>query len=68
MWLRSGARVSLLAAELTDHEAPAVYRRLLADGLVTNAVTPTALRFAPPLTVTDDEIDEAVAMVGRALS
>jgi acetylornithine/N-succinyldiaminopimelate aminotransferase len=58
----------LLAAELIDHDAPAVYRRLLADGLVTNAVTPTALRFAPPLTVTDDEIDEAVAMVGRALS
>ena len=58
----------LLAAELTDHEAPAVYRQLLADGLVTNAVTPTALRFAPPLTVTDDEIDEAVAMVGKALA
>ena len=56
----------LLAAELTDHEAPAVYRQLLADGLVTNAVTPTALRFAPPLTVTDDEIDEAVTMVGKA--
>jgi acetylornithine/N-succinyldiaminopimelate aminotransferase len=58
----------LLAAELTEHDAPAVYRQLLADGLVTNAVTPTALRFAPPLTVTDDEIDEAVAMVGKALS
>jgi acetylornithine/succinyldiaminopimelate/putrescine aminotransferase len=58
----------LLAAELTDHEAPAAYRRLLADGLVTNAVTPTALRFAPPLTVTDDEIDEAVVMVGKALA
>ncbi len=58
----------LLAAELTEHDAPAVYRRLLADGLVTNAVTPTALRFAPPLTVSDDEIDEAVAMVGKALA
>ena len=45
-----------------------MYRQLLADGLVTNAVTPTALRFAPPLTVTDDEIDEAVAMVGKALA
>ena len=58
----------LLAAELTEHDAPAVYRRLLADGLVTNAVTPTALRFAPPLTVSDDEIDEAVTMVGKALA
>ena len=28
-----------------------------------NAVTPTALRLAPPLLVTDDEIDEAVAIL-----
>lgn len=58
----------LIAAELADREAPAVYKQLLADGLVTNAVTPTALRFAPPLTVTDAEIDEAVAMVAKALT
>ena len=50
----------LLAAELVDGEAPAAYRKLLELGLVTNAVTPTALRFAPPLTVSDEEIDEAV--------
>ena len=36
-------------------------RALLGAGLVTNAVTPTALRFAPPLTVTEAEIDEAAA-------
>jgi acetylornithine/N-succinyldiaminopimelate aminotransferase len=58
----------LLAAELTDKPAPDAYRELLADGLVTNAVTPTALRFAPPLTVTDDEIDEAVAKVAKVLA
>src|SRR5438045_3857457 len=52
----------LLAAELVGGEAPAAYRKLLEMGLVTNAVTPTALRFAPPLTVTDEEIDEAVEM------
>jgi acetylornithine/N-succinyldiaminopimelate aminotransferase len=57
----------LLAAELEAGDAPALYRRLLEDGLVTNAVTPTALRVAPPLTVSDDEIDEAVAMIGKAL-
>ena len=34
-------------------------------GLVVNAVTPTALRFAPSLLVTDDEIDEAVAILAR---
>jgi len=58
----------LLAAELDDGDAPALYRRLLDAGLVTNAVTPTALRVAPPLTVSDDEIDEAVALIGKALS
>ena len=55
----------LLAAELEAGDAAGVYRRLLDDGLVTNAVTPTALRLAPPLTVSDDEIDEAVAMIGN---
>jgi acetylornithine/succinyldiaminopimelate/putrescine aminotransferase len=57
----------LLAAELEAGDAGTVYRRLLAAGLVTNAVTPTALRVAPPLTVSDAEIDEAVAMIGAAL-
>ncbi len=58
----------LLAAELDGHDAREVYRRLLADGLITNAVTPTALRFAPPLTVSDDEIDQALTMIGKALA
>ena len=43
--------------------------RCLDAGLVVNAVTPTALRFAPPLLVTDDEIDEAARpILGRAAS
>ena len=50
----------LLAAELAHGlDAKAVADAALADGLVVNAVTPTALRLAPPLTVTDAEIDEA---------
>jgi predicted acetylornithine/succinylornithine family transaminase len=57
----------LLAAELEAGDAAAVYRRLLDAGLVTNAVTPTAIRLAPPLTVSDAEIGEAVAMIGAAL-
>ena len=58
----------LLAAELTPGiDAKAVYTRLLERGLVTNAVTPTALRLAPPLTVTLDEIDEAVEIVANVL-
>jgi len=58
----------LLAAELADGvDAKAAYAELLARGLVTNAVTPTALRFAPPITVSEDEIDEAVALVRGVL-
>jgi len=58
----------LLAVELVAGlDAKAVYSRLLERGLVTNAVTATALRLAPPLTVTDDEIDEAVGIVAEVL-
>jgi acetylornithine/N-succinyldiaminopimelate aminotransferase len=58
----------LLAAELeAGVDAKAVYSAALAGGLVTNAVTGTALRLAPPLTVTEAEIDEAVGMLGTAL-
>jgi predicted acetylornithine/succinylornithine family transaminase len=58
----------LLAAELdADHDARTVAARCLERGLVVNAVTPTALRFAPPLLVTDDEIDRAVAILEGAL-
>ena len=59
----------LLAAELADGaDAKVVYSRLLDAGLVTNAVTPTSLRFAPPLTVTEAELDEAVAMIAEVLA
>jgi predicted acetylornithine/succinylornithine family transaminase len=59
----------LVAAELAEGiESKDVYTRLLADGLVTNAVTPTALRLAPPITVSDEEIDEAVAKIAKALA
>jgi predicted acetylornithine/succinylornithine family transaminase len=40
----------------------------LDEGLVVNPVTDTALRLAPPLTVTDAEIDEALARLDRALA
>jgi predicted acetylornithine/succinylornithine family transaminase len=37
-------------------------------GLILNAVTPTALRCAPPLTVTEDEIVEAAQILSAALT
>jgi acetylornithine/succinyldiaminopimelate/putrescine aminotransferase len=58
----------LLAAELAPRiDAKAVYTDLLAAGLVVNAVTASALRLAPPLTVSSAEIDEAVSLIGRVL-
>ena len=58
----------LLAAELQPGiDAKAVYTALIAKGLVTNAVTGTALRLAPPLTVSPEEIDEAVGIVTEVL-
>ena len=50
----------LLAAELTSRSGPEVASLALEAGLVINGVTPTALRFAPPLLVSDAEIDEAI--------
>jgi acetylornithine/N-succinyldiaminopimelate aminotransferase len=59
----------LLAAELAGgRDAKAVYTDLLDRGLVTNAVTATAIRLAPPLTVSEAEMDEAVAMFAAALA
>ncbi|MEJ7844076.1 MAG: acetylornithine/succinylornithine family transaminase [Acidimicrobiales bacterium] len=59
----------LLAAELAPGiDAKAVVADALAAGLVVNAVSPSALRLAPPLTVADAEIDEAVAILTTVLS
>jgi acetylornithine/succinyldiaminopimelate/putrescine aminotransferase len=59
----------LLAAELAPGlDAKAVADECLARGLVLNAVTPTSLRLAPPLLVTDAEIDEAVGVLAGVLA
>jgi acetylornithine/succinyldiaminopimelate/putrescine aminotransferase len=52
----------LLAAELEQPVAKDVAARALAAGLVINPVTDAALRLAPPLLVSDDEIDEGLAI------
>jgi predicted acetylornithine/succinylornithine family transaminase len=57
----------LLAAELDGRDARIVAADALAAGLVVNAVTPSALRLAPPLLVTDDEVDEAMAVLARVM-
>ncbi|HWH33913.1 MAG TPA: acetylornithine/succinylornithine family transaminase [Acidimicrobiales bacterium] len=47
----------LLAAELDGPRAPEVTAAALARGLVVNAVTPSAIRLAPPLLVSDAELE-----------
>ena len=57
----------LLAAELEGLDARAVAADALDAGLLVNGVTTTAVRLAPQLLVTDDEIDEAVAILARVM-
>ena len=59
----------LLAAELAPGiDARTVAADALAAGLVVNAVTPSALRLAPPLVVTTDELDEGVGVLSGLLA
>jgi len=62
----------LLAVELPSGDgarpAPEICQALLEAGLVVNAVTPSALRLAPPLLVSDAEIDAAVAILEEVLA
>ncbi|MEO6123369.1 MAG: acetylornithine/succinylornithine family transaminase [Ilumatobacteraceae bacterium] len=58
----------LLAAELAEGiDAKVVFTALLEAGVVSNAVTGTALRFAPPLTVSIEEMDEVVVALTGVL-
>jgi acetylornithine/succinyldiaminopimelate/putrescine aminotransferase len=57
----------LLAARLDEGDAKQAAAAALDAGLVVNPVSPTALRFAPSLLVSDDEIDEALGIVSEVL-
>jgi acetylornithine/succinyldiaminopimelate/putrescine aminotransferase len=58
----------LLGVELDGLASKDVAARCLGAGLIVNAVTPTALRLAPPLNVSDADVDRAVAIIGAALA
>jgi acetylornithine/N-succinyldiaminopimelate aminotransferase len=58
----------LLAAELSSGlDARAVVADLLAAGVIANAVTPTAIRFAPPLFIADHDLDVALTVLDDVL-
>ncbi len=62
----------LLAAELDPEKVPAtgpeVAAACLKAGLVVNGISPTALRFAPPLTISSEEIAEGIGIIAAVLS
>ena len=58
----------LLAAVLDGESAPTACRSALEAGLVVNAPCADVLRFAPSLLVTDEEIDEAIAILRSVLA
>jgi acetylornithine/succinyldiaminopimelate/putrescine aminotransferase len=49
-------------------DAKDVYTELLDRGLIVNAVNSSTIRLVPPITVTDDELDEAIALIGDVLA
>ena len=64
--LDTRGRGLMLAFEASD--APALARRLLLDQrLVVNATGPDTIRLLPPLTVSREEIDQAVSRIGTAV-
>ena len=59
----------LLAAQLEEEgSAKEAAAAALRAGLVVNPVTDSALRLAPPLLVGDEEIDEALTILGKVLA
>jgi acetylornithine/succinyldiaminopimelate/putrescine aminotransferase len=59
----------LLGAQLVPGlETKDVVPALLEKGLIVNGVNATTLRFAPPLTVSQEEINEALSILGEVLS
>lgn len=62
-----GAGLMLGVALEEGIDAREVYADLLDHGLIVNAVNASTIRLVPPITVTDDEIDEAVELMAAAL-
>lgn len=60
--------VELTSAARAGRTGPEIARACLDEGLIVNGITPTALRLAPPFTVSDAQLDEAVGIISRVLS
>jgi acetylornithine/N-succinyldiaminopimelate aminotransferase len=60
--------LGLMLAFRADDAPSLVRRALLEERLVLNAIGPDTVRLLPPLTVSDDEIDDAVRRIGALLA
>ena len=57
----------LVGAVLESDRAAEVTQTAMANGLLVNNVVPDTVRFAPPLTISPDEVDEAVSKLEASL-
>lgn len=57
----------LVGAVLDSDRAAEVTRTAMTNGLLVNNVVPDTVRFAPPLTISPDEVDEAVSKFEASL-
>ncbi|HLB13196.1 MAG TPA: aminotransferase class III-fold pyridoxal phosphate-dependent enzyme, partial [Dehalococcoidia bacterium] len=57
----------LLALEFDGEIGRDVVNACMEEGLLLNAVKPNALRFMPPLNITNKEVDEAVGILHKVL-
>ena len=58
----------LLAMEFDRDIGQELLMACLERGLLVNRVKPNALRFMPPLTIGEKEVDEALGILDKALS
>ena len=59
----------ILGVELAEGiDAKQVYNDLLEQGFIVNAVNASTIRLVPPITVRDDEIDEAVELIADVIA
>jgi predicted acetylornithine/succinylornithine family transaminase len=57
----------LLAVGLKSESAERLTLECLQQGLIVNQVRPNAIRLTPPLTLSEAEVDEAVAIIDKAM-
>jgi acetylornithine/N-succinyldiaminopimelate aminotransferase len=57
----------LLALEFNQEIAEELVLACLGKGLLVNKVKPTALRFMPPLIISEKEVDKAIEILGDTL-